>query len=203
MSFFANPERNQQYESITSELCKLMQQYERKKNPFDIDIKDIVDDLNEKKLSVTKREDDYYRFINNTLFNSEFIESAKDESVQGLSLIPLVNSAKGASTEGDSETQPNGHTLHQERCQNKQYVNEYMKILKDKHYLLSQTLLSLMKQEQAITKIDAELGNALSEYINKYLRSKYTSRIELYNWISVQNERIDMMNNQRKIPSEA
>lgn len=170
MRLFANSERNQQYESITSELCKLMQQYDRKKRPFDIDIADIVNDLNEKKLSVTKREDDYYKFINGTLFNQEFIESAKCVSVQGLTLVSF--------------------TIND----NKQCVNDYAKILKDKHYLLSKTLLCLTKQAQVVAEMDADLAETLNEYINRYLRSKQSSRIELYNWISVQNERIELMN---------
>lgn len=177
-NLFANSERNQQYESITSELCKLMQQYDRKKNPFDIDITEIVNDLNAKKLAVTKREDDYYKFINNTLFNHAFIESIKDESVQGLSLITFTNN------------------------DNKQSVNEYMKILKDKHYLLSKTLLCLTKQAQAVAEMDADLAETLNEYINRYLRSKQSSRIELYNWISVQNERIELMNNRLELPEK-
>lgn len=178
MRLFANSERNQQYESITSELCKLMQQYDRKKNPFDIDITEIVNDLNAKKLAVTKREDDYYKFINNTLFNHAFIESIKDESVQGLSLIPFTNS------------------------DNKQSVNDYAKILKDKHYLLSKTLLSLTKQAQAVAEMDTDLAETLNEYINKYLRSKQSSRIEIYNWIAVQNERIELLNNRQKPSKE-
>lgn len=166
---WADTERNQQYESVTSELCKLMQQYDRKKRPFDIDIADIVNDLNEKKTAVTKREDDYNKFINNSLFSRSFIDSI-DVEIEGLSLIPFTNK------------------------DNKQSANEYMKILKDKHYLLSKTLICFMKQEIAIADIDADLGDTISEYINRYLHSKYTSRIELYNWISVQNERIELLN---------
>lgn len=166
---WADAERNQQYESVTSELCKLMQQYDRKKRPFDIDIADIVNELNEKKLSVTKREDDYNKFINNSLFDRTFIDSI-DVDIEELALIPFTNK------------------------DNKQCTNEYMKILKDKHYLLSKTLLCLMKQEIAVANIDAALGETISDYINRYLHSKYTSRIELYNWISVQNERIEILN---------
>lgn len=166
---WADTERNQQYESITSELCKLMQQYDRKKRPFDIDIADIVNDLNEKKLSVTKREDDYNKFINNSLFDRTFIDSI-DMEIEGLSLIPFTNK------------------------DNKQSANEYMKILKDKHYLLSKTLICFMKQEIAVADMDAALGDTISDYINRYLHSKYTSRVELYNWISVQNERIELLN---------
>ena len=169
---WADSERNQQYESVTAELCKLMQQYDRKKRPFDIDIADIVNDLNEKKLSVTKREDDYNKFINNSLFDRAFIDSI-DVDIEGLSLIPFTNK------------------------DNKQCANEYMKILKDKHYLLSKTLLCFMKQEIAITNIDSALGETISDYINRYLHSKYTSRVELYNWISVQNERIELLNMSR------
>ena len=166
---WADAERNQQYESVTSELCKLMQQYDRKKRPFDIDIADIVNELNEKKLSVTKREDDYNKFINNSLFDRTFIDSI-DVDIEELALIQFTNK------------------------DNKQCTNEYMKILKDKHYLLSKTLLCLMKQEIAVANIDAALGETISDYINRYLHSKYTSRIELYNWISVQNERIEILN---------
>lgn len=147
-----------------------MQQYDRKKNPFDIDITEIVNDLNSKKLSLTKREDDYYRFINNSLFSAAFIETAQTVSVQGLSLIGFTNN------------------------DNKQAANEYMRILKDKHYLLSKTLLSLTQQQIAVAKIDSDLGEILNEYITKYLRSKQSSRMEIYNWISVQNERIKMLN---------
>ena len=166
---WADTERNQQYESVTSELCKLMQQYDRKKRPFDIDIADIVNDLNEKKTAVTKREDDYNKFINNSLFARSFIDSIEVE-IEGLSLIPFTNK------------------------DNKQSANEYMKILKDKHYLLSKTLICFMKQELAVADIDATLGETISEYINRYLHSKYTSRVELYNWVSVQNERIELLN---------
>ena len=166
---WADVERNQQYESVTSELCKLMQQYDRKKRPFDIDIADIVNDLNEKKTAVTKREDDYNKFINNSLFSRSFIDSI-DVEIEGLSLIPFTNK------------------------DNKQSANEYMKILKDKHYLLSKTLVCFMKQEIAIADIDSDLCDTISEYINRYLHSKYTSRVELYNWISVQNERIELLN---------
>jgi hypothetical protein len=166
---WADTERNQQYESVTSELCKLMQQYDRKKRPFDIDIADIVNDLNEKKTAVTKREDDYNKFINNSLFARSFIDSIEVE-IEGLSLIPFTNK------------------------DNKQSANEYMKILKDKHYLLSKTLICFMKQELAVADIDSALGDTISEYINRYLHSKYTSRVELYNWVSVQNERIELLN---------
>jgi hypothetical protein len=166
---WADIERNKQYESVTAELCKLMQQYDRKKRPFDIDIADIVNDLNEKKTAVTKREDDYNKFINNSLFSRSFIDSI-DVEIEGLSLIQFTNK------------------------DNKQSANEYMKILKDKHYLLSKTLICFMKQEIAISDIDATLGETISEYINRYLHSKYTSRVELYNWISVQNERIELLN---------
>jgi hypothetical protein len=168
-SIWADTERNKQYESITSELCKLMQQYDRKKRPFDIDIADIVNDLNEKKTAVTKREDDYNKFINNSLFDRSFIDSI-DVEIEGLSLMPFTNK------------------------DNKQSANEYMKILKDKHYLLSKTLICFMKQEIAVADIDNALSETISEYINRYLRSKYTSRVELYNWISVQNERIELLN---------
>ena len=174
MSLFANSERNHQYESVTAELCKLIQQYDRKKNPFDIDITEIVNDLNSKKLSLTKREDDYYRFINNSLFSAAFIETAQTVSVQGLSLIGFTNN------------------------DDKQAANEYMRILKDKHYLLSKTLLSLTQQQIAVAKIDSDLGEILNEYITKYLRSKQSSRMEIYNWISVQNERIKMLNVNRE-----
>lgn len=175
---WADTERNQQYESVTSELCKLMQQYDRKKRPFDIDIADIVNDLNEKKTAVTKREDDYNKFINNSLFSRSFIDSI-DVDVEGLSLIPFTNK------------------------DNKQSANEYMKILKDKHYLLSKTLICFMKQEIAIADIDTDLGDTISEYINRYLHSKYTSRVELYNWISVQNERIELLNISRNDDKKA
>jgi hypothetical protein len=166
---WADSERNQQYDSVTTELYKLMQQYDRKKNPFDIDIADIVNELNEKKISVMKRDDDYNKFINNTLFSRSFIDSI-DLEIEGLSLIEFTNK------------------------DNKQSANEYMKILKDKHYLLSKTLICFMKQEIAISEMDNDLGETISEYINKYLHSKYTSRVELFNWISVQNERIELLN---------
>jgi hypothetical protein len=181
-SIWADTERNKQYESITSELCKLMQQYDRKKRPFDIDIADIVNDLNEKKTAVTKREDDYNKFINNSLFDRSFIDSI-DVEIEGLSLMPFTNK------------------------DNKQSANEYMKILKDKHYLLSKTLICFMKQEIAVADIDTALSETISEYINRYLRSKYTSRVELYNWISVQNERIELLNisriDDKKVKTEA
>lgn len=166
---WADSERNQQYESVTTELYKLMQQYDRKKNPFDIDIADIVNELNEKKISVTKRDDDYNKFINNSLFSRTFIDSINLE-IEGLSLIEFTNK------------------------DNKQSANEYMKILKDKHYLLSKTLICFMKQEIAISEMDNDLGETISEYINRYLHSKYTSRVELYNWIAIQNERIELLN---------
>ena len=166
---WADSERNQQYDSVTMELYKLMQQYDRKKNPFDIDIADIVNDLNEKKIAVTKREDDYNKFINNSLFSRSFIDSL-DIEIDGLSLIEFTNK------------------------DNKQSANEYMKILKDKHYLLSKTLICFMKQEIAISEMDESLGETISEYINRYLHSKYTSRVELFNWIAIQNERIELLN---------
>jgi hypothetical protein len=82
-----------------------------------------------------------------------------------------------------------------------------MKILKDKHYLLSKTLICFMKQEIAVADIDTALSETISEYINRYLRSKYTSRVELYNWISVQNERIELLNisrtDDKKVKTEA
>ena len=166
---FHDTDRDDARKSVTSELVQLMERYDRKRDPFNIDISKVIEDINEKRMAIIKKPDDYEKFINGNLFNHSFIESL-DYDIHPFTLPEFTNT------------------------NNSSAVREYMQIIKDKKYITSQTFRQLYVQECAIREIDSVLCDTITEYTDKYLRSRYTNRTELIEWLKIQSVRINLLN---------
>lgn len=166
---FHDTDRDDARKSVTSELVQLMERYDRKRDPFNIDISKVIEDINEKRMAIIKKPNDYEKFINGNLFSRAFIESL-DYDIQPFTLPEFTNT------------------------NNPSAVRDYMQIIKDKKYLTAQTYRRLYVQECAIHDIDSVLCDTIIEYTDKYLRSRYTNRTELIEWLKVQSVRIDLLN---------
>ena len=166
---FHDIDRDDARKSVTSELVQLMERYDRKRDPFNIDISKVIDDINAKRLAIIKKPDDYEKFINGNLFSRAFIESL-DYDIQPF-VLPEFTNTNDASA-----------------------VRDYMQIIKDKKYITAQTYRRLYVQETAIRDIDTVLCDTIMEYTDRYLRSRYTNRTELIEWLRVQAVRIKLLN---------